>query len=282
MFTAGEAEDGERLDRAVGRLLPGMGLRGRRRLIEACGVEVDGRFRPPGFRLAAGQVVALKAEMEEACSCSPAREPGNAPARALGGPRVVKVGERFAALYKPAGRHSESLAGGEPGLDACLISLLGRGDARLVNRLDLPTSGILLAAFGQEAEEEFRGLEDAGQVRKEYSVLVQGRIGAPAVLRFALDTADRKKVRVLDHDSPDPLRWTEIEPLRHDPVQDRTLLRAVIRKGARHQIRAHLARHGHPIVGDGLYGPGGAERLHLHHARIDLPDFSAEDRAEWE
>lgn len=265
---------GQRLDKLLGSLLPGMGLRGRRRLIEAGLVEVDGRARAAGYRVRAGQRVVARLKVDEA-------EPAQPPA----GLRVVAVGERFAALLKPAGVHSESLAGGGQGLDAFLPMLLGREDARLVNRLDLPTSGLVLAALEPEAEEDFRRLEDAGSVRKEYAALVHGHVKASAVLRFALDTADRKKVLAVGHDSPDRLRWTSIEPVRYDPARDRTFVRAVILKGARHQIRAHLALHGHPIVGDDLYGsddPDSTDRLYLHHGRIEMPGFSAEARADWE
>lgn len=264
------AAAGERLDKLLGRIVPELSLRGRRRLVDLGKVRVDGQARPAGFRVAPGQTVTIRMD-EPAANGAP-----------VSGPHVVHMGERFAAIYKPAGMHSESLAGGGQGLDALLPELLGRTDARLVNRLDLPTSGLVIAALDSDAGQEFRRLEDAGLVRKEYAVLVHGRVEAPAVLRPALDTADRKKVRALGGDTPDPLRWTEIEPLAYDPLQDRTRLRAVIRKGVRHQIRAHLAMHGHPIVGDSLYGSGGGERLHLHHARLEMPGFSAEAPADWD
>ncbi|MBU1247724.1 MAG: RluA family pseudouridine synthase, partial [Proteobacteria bacterium] len=52
-----------------------------------------------------------------------------------------------------------------------------------------------------------------------------------------------------------------------------TFVRAIIARGARHQIRAHLAAAGHPIVGDALYGTAG-ERLCLYHTALDFPGFS--------
>jgi 23S rRNA pseudouridine1911/1915/1917 synthase len=47
-----------------------------------------------------------------------------------------------------------------------------------------------------------------------------------------------------------------------------TLLRVLIKTGRRHQIRAHLAALGHPIVGDKVYGGPPADRLHLHASRL--------------
>jgi 23S rRNA pseudouridine1911/1915/1917 synthase len=265
------AEAWQRLDRLLDRIVPELSLRGRRRLIELGKALVDGQQKPAGFKVGPGQTITVRMDDILASDASAA------------GPYVVRKDERFAAVYKPAGMHSESLAGGGQGLDALLPELLGRTDARLVNRLDLPTSGLVLAALGSDAEQEFRKLENAGQVRKEYAVLVHGRVEAPTVLRMALDTSDRKKVRALGGDSPDPLRWTEIEPVAYDAFLDRTRLRAVILMGARHQIRAHLAMHGHPIVGDTLYGSdAGGERLYLHHARLEMPGFCAEVSPDWD
>lgn len=330
MLEVDQDQAGLRLDRLLGQALPNMGLRGRRRLIETGKVVVNGQPRSAGYRVALGQKVAV----DGACCPEEAHHPP--------GLRLVCLGERFAALHKPAGLHSESLSGGGQGVSAWLPHLLdgpdqpnqpnqpgqpgqpdqtdqtdqagqadqarhpGWQDARLANRLDQPTSGLLLVVRDAGAAQEFRRLEDAGLVRKEYAALVHGRVDGPAVLRLALDTKDRKKTRPASRasrasgssgsswtggtnealgawgETSDPLRWTEIEPLHYDPAANRTLLRAVIRKGARHQIRVHLALHGHAIVGDTLYGPPDeVDRLYLHHVRLDMPGFSAESPLDW-
>ncbi|NHZ48209.1 pseudouridine synthase family protein, partial [Nitratidesulfovibrio liaohensis] len=204
------------------------------------------------------------------------------------------------------------------------------GFPRLLNRLDGPTSGILLAARTPQAADHFHAAENSGQATKTYLALVHGVLDGPATMRRALDTANRATTRVLPQDTSDPLRHTGVTPLgvmqatdmpnaapcpstlAGDAGQDSaptpaytphapgsastpgapctpcTLVRCVIRKGARHQIRAHLAALGHSIVGDTRYGnpdgagattmPQGAPHsarppapatLFLHHARSE-------------
>jgi 23S rRNA pseudouridine1911/1915/1917 synthase len=75
---------------------------------------------------------------------------------------------------------------------------------------------------------------------------------------------------------PATTRW---EP--REPRADTTLLAVQLNKGRAHQVRAHLAAAGHPIVGDPLYGAGETDPealLHLHawtvrfrHPRSDQP-----------
>lgn len=294
---------------------------------------------------------------------------GDAPAGENDAPHVLAEVDGLVALYKPGGLHSATIAGsGAPNVEALLPDLLGRpipadpadlaglaapdasrpmpgtdapmGFPRLLNRLDGPTSGILLAARTPQAADRFHAAEDSGQATKTYLALVHGVLAHPATMRRALDTANRVTTRVLQQDTPDPLRQTEVTPLgvmhvTHIPDtapcppplagnagQDSafasarpasapgpastpgapcTLVRCIIRKGARHQIRAHLAARGHPIVGDTRYGAPeatgtddsmsqgvpqaarslGATPLFLHHARIELPDFHAACPPPW-
>ena len=124
-------------------------------------------------------------------------------------------------------------------------------------------------------------------VRKRYLALVHGRLDAPLALTRALDTADRKKTRVTPETTPDATRHTLVEPIRSvdGPAGEAALVRATIQRGARHQIRAHLAAAGFPLMGEWLYpsplaGKPGA-RLYLHHAKVEFPGFSALDMPGW-
>ncbi|MCK9240855.1 RNA pseudouridine synthase [Desulfocurvus sp.] len=273
--------EGRRLDQALELVLPGAGLRARKRAWEAGAVLVDGRPRPKGYRVMAGQVLALRAEgARQGAGCADGEQPG--PGCVPEGVRVVGQSTGImAALFKPGGVHSEAIAGRPgPSVDQCLGAFWPGRFARLVNRLDLPTSGLLAVALSEVMAARYRELEDQAAVTKTYAALVRGRVADAFVCTGAIDAARRRAVRVLDAADPTGLRHTRVEPVlaveRDElPGPGATLVRCRIHKGARHQIRAHLAAAGHPVLGDGLYGPQEGARLYLHHFRLSLPDFEA-------
>ncbi len=272
-FIVGPNQEGLRLDKAAAPLAPEAGLSRRRRLIKACLVLVDGRPRPASYKVRIGQEVALANEARR----TPRPSGPDAP-------RLIAASAGYVALYKPAGLHTASLPGGGESLED-MTAGLGLERVRLLTRLDFPTSGLVLAANSAEAETRFRAMEDEGRVRKTYLCLAEGEIAGQLELRFALDTAKRTKTRVLQSEGG-PLRRTLVRPLLFEADRGATLAAATIRKGARHQIRAHLAAVGRPLVGDPLYGPEtGAETsaettaeasaMYLHHAHIAFDGFSA-------
>ena len=269
---------GKRLDAALAPFFPELGLRGRRRLWLHRRIVVDGHERGPAYKVSGGENVTL-GPLENAESTQFGHDI-----------RLVGRSAEYAALFKPAGVHTAALAGDPgPSLEA-LLPQLWEGFRRLdptlppnppvlLSRLDAPTSGLIAAAFGLSAAEAFRKLEAAGAVRKRYLALVHGRLDVPLALTRALDTADRKKTRVTPETTPDATRHTLVEPIRpvDAPAGEATLVRATIQRGARHQIRAHLAAAGHPLVDDVLYGgPGLPEHFFLRHYRLELPDCTFE------
>ena len=159
--------------------------------------------------------------------------------------------------------------------------------AELLNRLDFLTSGLLLVGLSPTAREIYVRRQDGGEVCKQYFALVHGRLESGFVAAGALDTAKRRKVKVLKN-SAGPLRQSTVDPLLsgrftlYGTESWRTLVRVRIQKGARHQIRAHLADSGHPIVGDPLYGSDtDTPLLYLHHFAIRFSEFFADSRPDW-
>lgn len=274
--------EGRRLDQALELLLPGSGLRERKRAWETGCVLVDGRPRPKGYRVMAGQTLELLPQGQDGSLQGETALPGVVP----DGVRVVGQNTgSMAALFKPAGVHSEAIAG-RPGLSVagCLESFWPGRYAQLVNRLDFLTSGLLGVALCEETAEAYRTYEDQARVTKVYAALVRGRVEQSFTCSGLIDAARRRTVCVLDEPDPTGLRNTEVEPVLFEEGSGASLLRCTIHKGARHQIRAHLAAAGHPVLGDPLYGGPdevGAERLYLHHFRLSLPGFEASAPPVW-
>ncbi len=257
---------GKRLDKVLGKLLPKAGLRHRRRLCDEGRILVDGQAMTSAYKVSSGQELAVAEFLKPAMPQ---------------GLRVIKRENGFAAIFKPAGLHSAAIAGRDnSSVELFIPELLNSQGAKLLNRLDRDTSGLLLAALTNEAGEEYLRLERQGKIRKTYLARVAGRLEGDIVVRNRLDTNDRARTLVLGEEDSDFRRWTEVEVLEHSLSEGFTLVRAVIHKGARHQIRAHLASLGHPIVGDPLYGEGG-DLLFLHHQHIEFSDFSAQCPLLW-
>lgn len=254
----------ERLDKVLAGNL-GLGLRRCRALIEAGLVLVDGRPLAKGGLVRPGQLISV-VDPADACSGVPCAV----------GVEIVFSAMGFAAISKPGGMHTVAGRGGNS-LEGCLPGL-GLAGWRLLNRLDLLTGGLVLAAAGEREAALYKGWQDAGQVRKWYLALAHGGVGELELTGLILDDK-RRVVRVAEQED-EALRHTLVRPVR--TVAGNTLVLAHILKGRRHQIRAHLAHAGHPLVGDPVYGKGEPGGLFLHHWRLDMPGFTAELPPEWE
>ena len=248
--------------------MPDAGLRGRRRLVESGAVAVNGRVRACGYRVRAGQTVDISPVVRETTLFE-----------AKDVPVVLTAGD-YAVVAKPAGLHTAAIAhGGGESLEALLPAIFPDREAVLLSRLDRLTTGLVPVAFTAAAAEAYGHMEEEGEVSKTYLAVGHGEVTECFMADNALDTADRRKTRVLARRVIDSLRMTDVEPLATQ--SGATLFRCRIGKGARHQIRAHLAYGGHPLVGDPIYGYGDGETLFLHCASIDCPAFVVSLDAPW-
>jgi 23S rRNA pseudouridine1911/1915/1917 synthase len=193
-------------------------------------------------------------------------------------PRILWRDGSWIAVFKPVGYHSVR-GRGRP----CIADFLAGGqahaaaadpftvDAGLVHRLDRDTCGVLLATTESDAYFAARRAFAAGEILKEYLVLVVGRLVAPQTINKPLS---RRRTRVRPARRGERARpaVTEVVPL--EGGSSWTLVTATMRTGVTHQIRAHLALAGYPVLGDSKYGaPRWTAPTHqLHARRITLPD----------
>lgn len=286
-----EHEAGQRLDRYLRKLLPTVPLGAIFKHLRTGAIRVDGKKAKPDLRLLAGMSVVLRLpEVDLALAGAgpgSAPEPGAsprppAPPRAGRGPepRVVFEDADLLVVDKPAGLAAQPGSGQQDDLVAWL-QRTGRGvrtatfQPAPAHRLDRGTSGLVaigLSPLGLRAlTAAFR--DDA--VEKVYFAVVhgvpeprRGSIDAPLLVQEGPDASHQKAV-VADDGKP---ARTDYEVLQ--VIGDRALLRLVPLTGRLHQIRAHLAHVGHPIVGDRRYGaPSDLGRgvFLLHAAELELP-----------
>jgi tRNA pseudouridine32 synthase/23S rRNA pseudouridine746 synthase len=175
---------------------------------------------------------------------------------------------------KPAGL--PAVPGRPQALHDCAYSRVQAAypDARVVHRLDMATSGLLLFARGRDAQRALsRAFEQRG-VRKRYVAVVHGEMRAPAgaiELPIGAHWPDRPR-RHVDH-ARGQAALTRFRVLAVEAGRTRVELEPVT--GRTHQLRVHLAAIGHPILGDSLYAPAAvqvaAPRLLLHASELAFP-----------
>lgn len=157
----------------------------------------------------------------------------------------------------------------------------------ICNRLDRNTSGIVAAGKSLAGLQEMAEIFKDRSIHKYYLCIVEGRMQETKLLEGYL-RKDQRSNRVaisLQQETKDcqPIK-TRYVPLAIG--MDATLLEVELITGRSHQIRAHLASIGHPIVGDGKYGnPKRNEALRkelglkhqlLHSYRMELPQLMGE------
>jgi RluA family pseudouridine synthase len=181
------------------------------------------------------------------------------------------------AFNKPSGLAVQTRGNRGTSLDHLLWTFARSNGKRpqLVHRIDAGTSGLILAAKTKPAIAALSAEFAERRVQKTYLALVSGEIpkADQGSVRVPLLKTGRSVVPGQIEHGADSARTDWIVRARGDGI---ALVEARPLTGRMHQIRAHLAHLGCPILGDVIYGQGigGADRLMLHAAglEITLPD----------
>lgn len=262
--------DGERLDRALVALFPGRSRALLQKHIEAGAVTVDGVVPKARTVVNAGAEIQYTPPKVEPLALVAEEIPLS----------VLYEDEHLLVVDKPAGLVVHPALGHDRGtlVNAVLHHVQGleheEGDLRpgIVHRLDRDTTGCLVVAKTPRAHERLGEAFAARQVEKVYVAVVKGSLKSEAGTfdtLYGRHPTERKRFsskvqtgkRAVTH-------YRVLERFDHA-----TLVEIRLETGRTHQIRAHFADAGHPLVGDEVYGRRGGpdfERPALHALRLSF------------
>jgi 23S rRNA pseudouridine955/2504/2580 synthase len=260
------------------------------KLLRTGQIRIDGKRAKAGDRLEAGQAIRIPPQLEMSTPAIPAPLPKAAPRGAdahLMRDMVIYEDASLFVLNKPSGLASQGGSGVARHVDGMLGALQGgkRQRPRLVHRLDRDTSGVMMVARTIPAAAALSESLRRRDAHKTYWALVKGvpkpRRGIIKLALAKVGASGEERMEPADADDAGA-KWATTYYAVMDTAAGQyawVALRPV--SGRTHQLRAHMAHLGTPIVGDFKYGGESAkgmgelrDRLHLHARAIDIANPS--------
>lgn len=192
--------------------------------------------------------------------------------------------DELMAVYKP---HHLPVSRTTRNLYNTLISLIRRQtvyqDAQLLNRLDTETAGIVLLAKSREADKHWKPRLVQLMEDKTYHAWVWGQPSWDK-LDFKCDLSEktgskiRSQMHVVDEEQLHLYPKPKFSHTLFEVIEQRehmSLVKCTLKTGRKHQIRAHLANLGYPVVGDKIYSFDGKYYLKRLQQTLTSEDYTA-------
>lgn len=243
---------GERIDALLPRHIPELTRSGAQKLLEGGAVTVNGVPARKNLRVSAGDVVVVELPEPESAELTPQNLPLD----------VVYEDGDLIVVNKPRGMVVHPAPGHPDGtlvnalLWHCGDSLSGIGGERrpgIVHRIDKDTSGLIIAAKNDFAHRALSAQLSDHSLARTYEAVVYGRVRDDAGTVNApigRCPTDRKRMAVTERNSREAVTHYEVIAR----YRGFTHIRCRLETGRTHQIRVHMEKIGHPLLGDMVYG----------------------------
>ncbi len=172
------------------------------------------------------------------------------------GIKPIFIAKDFAIFDKPSGviTHPNKMATDYSMLDE--IRYHFGQDANATHRIDMETSGLLLASLNRDSDRFLKLLFENRKIKKQYLAWVKGRVEKEFIVEEPIKIRDnysssKHKVEI---SKDGKYAKTYFRPLKYNKKLDISLIEATPYTGRTHQIRVHLFHVKHNIIGDPLYG----------------------------
>lgn len=288
LITVSENEAGQRLDKLLAKYLNKAPKSFLYKMLRKKNITLNGKKATGNEKTALNDEIKLFLSDETIASFSEVKVE-----KASGKLNVIYEDEHLLLINKPAGMLSQKAKPSDVSLVEHLISYLLETKAidkaslqgfrpSICNRLDRNTSGLIVAGKSLAGLQTMAEVFKDRSLHKYYLCIVAGEIKEARYIEgFLYKDEAKNQVTVTKTQTNKDAQPIQTEYIPLCGTSEATLLKVKLITGRSHQIRAHLASVGHPIIGDTKYGDERVNRFYrekqqikcqlLHSYRLEMP-----------